>query len=91
MATDVEIDRALAAIAETLNDQRAESFDAERIRSISGILTVDDGGGLHDESGARVGCVRKAPSGEWIVERQNTDAANAHAEVPAPAPGGDQE
>jgi hypothetical protein len=92
MASDVEIDRALAAIAETLNDQRLETFDAARVEKMLGTdtLSVDDGGGMHDESGTRVGCIRKTPSGEWIVERQNTGAANADAEVPAPAPGGEQ-
>ena len=98
MATDVEIDRALAAVSETLNDQRIETFETERVQKIvTGALggdprlTVDDGGGLHDESGTRLGCVRKTSSGEWIVERQNTAADNSDAPVPAPAPGGEQQ
>jgi hypothetical protein len=91
MASDVEIDRALAAVSTTLNDQRLQEFDRARVQEIvSGPLTVDDGGGLHDESGTRVGCVRRAPSGEWIVERQNAAAENSGAAVPSPAPGGEQ-
>jgi hypothetical protein len=91
MASDVEIDRALAAIAETLNDQKVSEFDRARVqRVVNGPLTIDDGGGLHDDSGTRVGCIRKTPSGEWIVERQNADAAGADSEIPAPAPGGEQ-
>ena len=78
MSTDVEIERALAAIRATLNDQKVEGFDTKRIqgivdRSMGGErkLTVDDGGGLHDESGARTGATRRTDSGEWITERQN--------------------
>jgi hypothetical protein len=92
MASDVEIDRALAAITATLNDQKVTEFDRDRVQSMleTDALTMDDGGGLHDEAGTRVGCVRKAPSGEWIVERQNTAVKNSDADVPAPAPGGEQ-
>ena len=98
MASDVEIDRALATVGSTLNDQRVEEFDPKRVQeivtgSLGGEMTlsVDDGGGLHDESGARVGCIRRTPSGEWIVERQNTAADNSGAAVPSPAPGGEQQ
>jgi hypothetical protein len=98
MATDVEIDRALAAVTATLNDHRLETWETKRVQeivtgSLGGELrlTVDDGGGLHDESGTRVGCVRKTSSGEWIAERQNTAAENSDAAVPAPAPGGEQQ
>jgi hypothetical protein len=49
-------------------------------------LTVDDGGGLHDESGARVGAIRRSPSGEWITERQNDTAERSDTAVPAPPP-----
>jgi hypothetical protein len=92
MASGAEIDRALAAVGTTLNDLGLEEFDRGRVREIvaGSRLTVDDGGGLHDESGTRVGCVRKAPGGEWIVERQNTAADNPDAVVPSPAPGGEQ-
>jgi predicted NAD/FAD-binding protein len=48
-------------------------------------LTVDDGGGVHGHSGARVGAIRRAPSGEWVIDGQNTDAARADAEIPAAA------
>jgi hypothetical protein len=89
MATDVEIDRALAAIRATLNDQRPEEFDRERVQElVTGALgeqenlTVDDGGGVHDESGRRVGAIRKAPGGEWLVERQNSAAENSDVAIP---------
>jgi hypothetical protein len=57
----VEIDRALAAVTETINDRQLSEFNAGRVqeivtRSLGGpLLTVDDGGGLHDDTGARVG------------------------------------
>src|SRR5437588_462500 len=68
MTTDVEIERSLAAITATLNDQQFDGFDAGRVQEIvdealggERKLTVDDGGGLHDESGARVGAVPPPP------------------------------
>jgi hypothetical protein len=93
MATDVEIDRALAAVNATLNDQQLEEFDRDRVQEIvvkalggEQKLVVDDGGGLHEAGGARVGVVRRAPSGEWIVERQNTAAEQSDVAVPTPPP-----
>ena len=53
MTSDVEIERALAAITATLNDQGLEVFDTKRGQSIvtdslgcQPLLTVADGGGL---------------------------------------------
>lgn len=93
MATDVEIDRALHAVSATLNDQQLESYDPDRVQEIvtealggEHKLRVDDGGGLHDESGARIGSIRRTDSGEWIVERQNTAAEQSDAAVPKPPP-----
>src|SRR5438067_12155197 len=90
MATDVEIGRALAAVAATLNDQKVEGFETRRIQEVvtealggEPLLTVDDGGGLHDESGVRVGAIRRTPSGEWITERQNETAERADTAIPA--------
>jgi hypothetical protein len=89
MASDVEIGRALAAIAATLNDQKLERFDTGRVQEIvtealggERLLTVDDGGGLHDESGTRVGAIRRTPSGEWITERQNEVAERSDTAIP---------
>ena len=89
MASDVEIGRALAAVTATLNDQKVEGFDSGRIQevvteSLGGepLLTVDDGGGLHDESGRRVGAIRRTPSGEWITERQNETAERSETAIP---------
>lgn len=93
MPTDVEIERALAAITATLNDQKLEQFDAGRVQEVVTAalggepkLTVDDGGGLHDEAGARVGAIRRTDSGEWITERQNDAAERSETAVPAPPP-----
>ncbi len=91
MASDVEIGRALAAVAATLNDQKLDGFDTGRVQEIVAEalggeqhLTVDDGGGLHDaSSGARVGAIRRTPSGEWITERQNEVAEGADTAIPA--------
>jgi len=91
MATDVEIDRALARLSATLNDQQLHEYDSGRVQeivteSLGGemTLTVDDGGGLHDETGARIGAIRKTPSGEWIVDRQNPTAENSDVAIPEP-------
>lgn len=91
MASDVEIGRALAAVAATLNDQKLENFDTGRVQEIvtealggERLLTVDDGGGLHDSSsGVRVGAIRRTPSGEWITERQNETAKGTDTAIPA--------
>ena len=93
MATDVEIDRALATISATLNDHGLEEYDSDRVQEIvteslggEQKLSVDDGGGLHDESGRRIGAIRRTGSGEWIVERQNTAAENSDQAIPAAPP-----
>ena len=90
MATDDEIERGLATLATTLNDQGLLEFDAARVQEIvtaslggEPALTVDDGGGLHDETGARIGAVRRTDSGEWIAERQNSAAANSQSAIPS--------
>jgi hypothetical protein len=90
MASDVEIGRALAAVAATLNDQKLDDFDTDRVQEIvtqalggEPLLSVDDGGGLHDSSGTRVGAIRRTPSGEWITERQNEVAEGADTAIPA--------
>lgn len=90
MATDVEIDRALATITATLNDQKLERFDHSRVQEIvtaslggEPSLTVDDGGGVHDATGRRVGAVRRTDSGEWIAERQNETAQRSDTAIPS--------
>jgi hypothetical protein len=95
MASEVEIERALAAITATLNDQGLDELERPRIQQIVTeavgqqlVLTVDDGGGIHDETGARVGAVRRTDSGEWIAERQNEAAERSTTAVPAPPPQG---
>jgi hypothetical protein len=93
MTTDVEIDRALAAISATLNDQQLDHYDTRRVQEIvtealggSQHLTVDDGGGVHDSTGARIGAIRRTPSGEWIADRQNDTAERSDTAVPSPPP-----
>jgi hypothetical protein len=95
MSSDVEIERALAAVTATVNDQQVEEFETERIQEIvdqslggERKLTVDDGGGLHDEAGARVGAIRRTDSGEWITERQNDTAERSDTAIPSPPPQG---
>ena len=86
------IQNLLVAIATALNDGGLDNFDTARVQGIvdeaigdKPSLTVDDGGGLHDPLGTRVGAIRRAPSGEWIIDGQNSDAARADAAIPAAA------
>jgi hypothetical protein len=94
MATDIEIDRTLAVVTATLNDRELDQFDAGRVQQVISAalgggepaLTVDDGGGLHDEQGVRVGAVRRTDRGEWIADRQNDAAARSGTAIPSPPP-----
>jgi hypothetical protein len=97
MATDVEIERALATVTATLNDQKFEQFDPGRVQEIvteslggERKLSVDDGGGLHDETGARVAAIRRTPSGEWITDRQNSTAEHSDTAIPSKPPESEQ-
>jgi hypothetical protein len=90
MASDVEIERALATITATLNDHRVEKLDPRDIQRLVDesigaphALTVDAGGGIHERSGARIGAVRRTSSGRWIGERQNAAAEHSEAAIPA--------
>ncbi len=89
MASNVEIERALATIARTLNDQHVEELERERLQQLVDdavgeplVLRADDGGGIHDDQGERVGAVRRTPSGEWIAERQNSVAERSDTAIP---------
>jgi hypothetical protein len=89
--TDVEIERVLATVSATLNDQKLDSFDRDCAQEmVAGALggeqelEADDAGGLHDSEGVRVGAIRRTPSGEWIVERQNPEAHRPDAAIPSP-------
>ncbi len=93
MSSAIEIDRALATITATMNDQKLESFDPGRVQEIvtqslggEQRLTVDLGGGVHDETGSRVGAIRRDPGGEWIAERQNDAAERSDTAIPSAAP-----
>lgn len=89
MPSDVEVDRALATVTATLNDHRLEQFDGSRVQAIvdeaiggERRLFVDDGGGVHDDAGRRVGAIRRTPSGEWITDRQNPAADQSETAIP---------
>jgi hypothetical protein len=93
MPAEVEIERALATVTATLNDHKVETFERGKVQQIvdealggEPELTVDEGGGLHDQSGARVGAVRRTDSGEWIGDRQNHTVDGSDAAIPAKAP-----
>lgn len=93
MATDIEIDRALATVTATLNDQKLDQWDTGRVQEIvteslggAPALKVDDAGGLHDSTDARVGAIRRTDSGEWIAERQNDTAERSETAIPAAPP-----
>ena len=82
----------LEAISAALNDDGPSDFDVAEMQSrvdavvsIEMSLRVDGGGGLHDPSGARVGAIRRAPSGEWIIDGQNPTAPGSQADIPAAA------
>jgi hypothetical protein len=90
MDGEVEIGRSVAALVTTMNDQGHEHVDQKRLQQIldeatggERKLAIDEGGGIHDAgSGARVAAIRRAPSGEWIVESQNPQAPASEAELP---------
>jgi|GEM_PF-4216962 len=93
MAREGETERALQAITTALNDERVQELDSARAQEVVSSsladgphLTLDDGGGLHDHTGARVAAIRRIGSGEWIAERQNAAAERSHAAVPSPPP-----
>jgi hypothetical protein len=90
---DVDIDQTLAVVSAALNDRQLKHYDTELVQELVTAacgaerkLTVDDGGGLHEQSGVRIGAIRKTSSGEWIIDRQNPRAAHADARIPARAP-----
>jgi hypothetical protein len=93
MTTDVQIDRVLAVLTSTLNDHRVESFDAPAVQEMARgalgdepVISVDDGGGVHDESGRRIGTIRRSDSGEWIADRQNDTAERSDTAIPTQPP-----
>ena|SRR5436305_5421038 len=93
MFADLELERALATVSQRLNDQRVDAFGPQAVQELvdealggEHKLTVDDGGGLHDQSGARVGAIRRTDTGEWITERQNESAYRSDAAIPAKPP-----
>src|SRR5947208_2268214 len=93
MPIDPHTQSSLEAIASALNEGGVEEFDVSRVQQLvadagAPQLTVDAGGGLHDQTGTRVGAIRRSPSGEWIVERQNPEAEQAEAAIPEASPEG---
>jgi hypothetical protein len=93
MTTDVEIERVLAVLTATLNDHHVESFDAAAVQEMARgalggepVISVDDGGGVHDAAGQRIGTVRRSDSGEWIADRQNDTAERSATAIPTEPP-----
>ena len=91
MSTErAEVERALTAVLTTLNEGGFEAFDSDQVQAVisdllgDDALAVDPGGGIHDDTGARVAVIRRTPSGEWIADAQNENAAHSGAEVPTP-------
>jgi hypothetical protein len=79
--SDVEISRALNALATTLRDQRPTTFDVVRIQQIaSGALAGEDkleargtgpaGGGLRRREDGRLVATIALHDGQWSVERK---------------------
>jgi hypothetical protein len=95
--TDVEISRALNALATTLRDQRAPTFDAARVdqivtgalggeRKLRARATGPDSGELEtSDDGTLVALVALA-EGRWTVERK-LDAGGSTWALPQPAHG----
>ena len=90
MPSEVDTTRVVAAVTATLNAQQPENWETGRVQELLRTelggphgLTVDAGGGVHDEHGVRVAVIRRSPSGEWISERQNQAAEHSDAPVPA--------
>ena len=80
----------LAVLTATLNDQKLERYQTARVQDVISAtfgeetaFTVDEGGGLHDASGTRVGAIRRTDTGEWIAERQNETADRSDTSAPA--------
>ncbi len=89
MPSQPEIDHTLETITASLN-RSLDTYDTARAQEIideacgaTHKLTVDDGGGLHDQRGTRIAAIRRASGGEWITERQNVHALHATAPIPA--------
>lgn len=89
MASNADIERALEAITAALNQPQRDEIDTARLQKLVDAalgnelrLAVDEGGGLHDDAGRRVGAIRRTPSGEWITDRQNPAADRSDAPIP---------
>ena len=72
----ISLEQATDMIADRFIAARRDTWEEE----------TDDGGGLHDDSGARIGAIRRTDSGEWIVDRQNPTAENSDTAIPTPGP-----
>jgi hypothetical protein len=87
MSDEVDLQRLFTAIATALNEAGLDGFDRGRVEQIVGQaaggrrLTVDAGGGLHAESGVRIGAIRRGPSGDLIIDGQNADAPGSDAPI----------
>lgn len=95
MLTDVEISRALNALATTLRDQRPPAFDAARVeRIVTGALAGEakltvhasgpEGGELRKREDGRLVAVVALREGTWTVERKLRAGESTWA-LPQPA------
>jgi nitrogen fixation protein FixH len=93
--TDVEISRALNALATTLRDQRPDAFDAERVeaiargalageRKLSARATGSTSGELTIAQDGRLVALIELQDGQWTVERK-LRAGGSDWALPEPA------
>lgn len=92
--SDVEIDRSLNALTTTLNDQRAQELDLERIeeittgslgreRKIEARAAGPTRATLHRAGdGREIAVLERTPEGRWQTERVR-EAHGSHAAVPS--------
>jgi hypothetical protein len=93
--TDVEVSRALNALATTLKDQRPERFDAARVeqivlgalaqeRKLAVVSTSRVAGVVRHAVDGRLVATVELRDGSWVVERR-LDAGQSSWALPQPA------
>ena len=77
-------------IADAINGAGVDDFDASQIQEIVDSGRREPGGcawttvaGSMVRRAPASGAIRRAPSGEWIIDGQNADAARSDAPIPA--------
>ena len=93
--TDVEVSRALNALATTLNDQRPQTFDVARVeqivlgalaheRKLAVVSTGSAAGVVRNALDGRLVATVELRDGRWVVERK-LDAGQSSWALPQPA------